>query len=600
MPNYAQWSQGSASWAGSLFSPQLDEITFARVFGDSSAIRTLQVSIDVFESTSLDILVSVDGGVTFSTLISTPSQGVQTANISLPIGEHSLVFKASDDTNETIAYSVIVSRFVILGTGQSNMVGWSLDSSFPSLVPSPSGYKAWLFGNDYVKKTMRAKWDSGVGQVDQVSLDEKEGDSWMIRFANLILAEYDEPAIFIPSARGGRLVSEFQKDNTSLVVDGLNLYASTIKRVNEIGGATINFYQQGENDAVDHTATPASAYKADLNQFANDIKADLGIDTLIIPLHTMTTGNHQGDGVTTGQVPIRQAQIDAASENENIFISPPTTGIDVSGGDGLHFLTDSELSAVAQIAKTGYESYLASAINQLPTANAGADQSVEAGATFTLDGSASIDTDGTIAEYRWTQTQGDTVTLDLTDPVRPVGVAPSTANAQTLAFSLVTVDDDGVESVADTVDIDVAAEVQNDVLSIIDKISFTFESDGMITAFPGRANRETFRLKPSDPTGLVLDEGWFDFEANDVKRVEISILETTGVKIISSDTDSITIEKGKLHARMGDMPIKSTTKEFEPTVSVFVGADDRGVVMTAPGLSGAPKVKYYATTARVI
>lgn len=239
-------------------------------------------------------------------------------------------------------------------------------------------------------------------------------------------------------------------------------------------------------------------------------------------------------------------------------------------------------------------------VNQPPTANAGADQSVAAGATFTLDGSASIDTDGTIAEYRWTQTQGDTVTLDLTDPVRPVGVAPSTANAQTLAFSLVTVDDDGVESVADTVDIDVAAEVQNDVLSIIDKISFTFESDGMITAFPGRANRETFRLKPSEPTGLILDEGWFDFEANDVKRVEISILETTGVKIISSDTDSITIEKGKLHARMGDMPIKSTTKEFEPTVSVFVGADERGVVMTAPGLSGAPKVKYYATTARVI
>ena len=88
-----------------------------------------------------------------------------------------------------------------------------------------------------------------------------------------------------------------------------------------------------------------------------------------------------------------------------------------------------------------------------------------------------------------------------------MGVAPSTANAQTLAFSLVTVDDDGVESVADTVDIDVAAEVQNDVLSIIDKISFTFESDGMITAFPGRANRETFRLKPSEPTGLILDEG---------------------------------------------------------------------------------------------
>ena len=51
---------------------------------------------------------------------------------------------------------------------------------------------------------------------------------------------------------------------------------------------------------------------------------------------------------------------------------------------------------------------------------------------------------------------------------------------------------------------------------------------------------------------------------------------------------------------MGDVPVKSTTKEFEPTISVFVGNDERGVVMTAPGLSGGPKVKYYATTARAV
>ena len=252
--------------------------------------------------------------------------------------------------------------------------------------------------------------------------------------------------------------------------------------------------------------------------------------------------------VTSTSFTIRGAQTPIETITVNGQVLDFTTG-SISGAEGSTGLT---------VTLNGFESE-AEAFNDFipPTANAGVDQSVEAGETFILDGSASTDTDGTIAEYRWTQTAGDIVTLDLTDPVRPVGVAPSTANAQTLTFSLITVDDDGVESVADTVDIDVAAEVQNDVLSIIDKISFTFESDGMITAFPGRANRETFRLKPSDPTGLILDEGWFDFEANDVKRVEISILETTGVKIISSDTDSITLEKGKLHARMGDMPIKN-------------------------------------------
>ena len=239
-------------------------------------------------------------------------------------------------------------------------------------------------------------------------------------------------------------------------------------------------------------------------------------------------------------------------------------------------------------------------VNQPPTANAGPDQSVAAATQFTLDGTGSQDIDGTIVEWRWTQTTGDTVTLDLEDPARPTATSPSKTTAQRLTFQLVTVDDEDAVSSPSLVNIDVAAVVQNDVLNIIDKISFTFESDGMITAFPGRANRETFRLKPSDPTGLVLEDGWFDFEANDVRRVEISMLETTGVKIISTDTDSITRERSKLHVRMGDMPIKSSTKEFEPTVSVFVGDDERGVVMTAPGLSGAPKVKYYSTTARAV
>ena len=239
-------------------------------------------------------------------------------------------------------------------------------------------------------------------------------------------------------------------------------------------------------------------------------------------------------------------------------------------------------------------------VNEPPTANAGSDLSVAAGVEFVLDGTGSQDTDGTIVEWRWTQTAGDPVTLDESEPSSPRAVSPSKTTAQTLTFRLVTVDDEGAVSSPALVDVNVAAVVQNDVLNIIDKISFTFESDGMITAFPGRANRETFRLKPSDPTGLVLEDGWFDFEANDVRRVEISMLETTGVKIISTDTDSITREKSKLHVRMGDMPIKSSTKEFEPTVSVFVGDDERGVVMTAPGLSGAPKVKYYSTTARAV
>lgn len=286
----------------------------------------------------------------------------------------------------------------------------------------------------------------------------------------------------------------------------------------------------------------------------------------------------------------------SSTTGENISFTSPTANSQQTVTLQLTVTDDGGLTDTATVTFT----VEAEVLNQPPTANAGPDQSVAAATQFTLDGTGSQDTDGTIVEWRWTQTAGDTVTLNLEDPARPTATSPSKTTAQRLTFQLVTVDDEGAASAPSLVNIDVSAVVQNDVLNIIDKISFTFESDGMITAFPGRANRETFRLKPSDPTGLVLDDGWFDFEENDVRRVEISMLETTGVKIISSDTDSITRERSKLHVRMGDMPIKSSTKEFEPTVSVFVGDDERGVVMTAPGLSGAPKVKYYSTTARAV
>jgi chitinase len=47
----------------------------------------------------------------------------------------------------------------------------------------------------------------------------------------------------------------------------------------------------------------------------------------------------------------------------------------------------------------------------LSTANAGPDPTVDESTTVTLDGSASTDSDGTIASYSWTQTGGPKVTL---------------------------------------------------------------------------------------------------------------------------------------------------------------------------------------------
>ncbi len=89
-----------------------------------------------------------------------------------------------------------------------------------------------------------------------------------------------------------------------------------------------------------------------------------------------------------------------------------------------------------------------------PIADAGDDQMVNEGtAAVTLDGSG-FDNDGTIESYAWTQTAGTTVTLSNTNVARPTFEAPQVGElGETLAFSLVVTDNDGVESAEDAVDI---------------------------------------------------------------------------------------------------------------------------------------------------
>lgn len=92
-------------------------------------------------------------------------------------------------------------------------------------------------------------------------------------------------------------------------------------------------------------------------------------------------------------------------------------------------------------------------VNAAPTANAGADQVVEAGASVSLAGSGS-DSDGTIASHAWTQTGGALVTLGGANSATASFVAPATAG--TLTFQL-TVTDNGGATHSDSVVVTVTA-----------------------------------------------------------------------------------------------------------------------------------------------
>ena len=94
--------------------------------------------------------------------------------------------------------------------------------------------------------------------------------------------------------------------------------------------------------------------------------------------------------------------------------------------------------------------------NVAPTANAGVNQTVLPGVVFTVDGSGSTDSDGTITTYTWTQTAGDTLALSGSGASR-TATAPYAMTEKVYTYGLVVTDDDGANSTQDTVTVTVPA-----------------------------------------------------------------------------------------------------------------------------------------------
>lgn len=86
--------------------------------------------------------------------------------------------------------------------------------------------------------------------------------------------------------------------------------------------------------------------------------------------------------------------------------------------------------------------------NLAPIASAGLDQSVDYGAEVTLDGSGSLDPDGSIDDYLWSQISGATVSL--TNANSSIATFTSPSSDQVLSFTLLVTDNEG-ETDIDTV-----------------------------------------------------------------------------------------------------------------------------------------------------
>jgi photosystem II stability/assembly factor-like uncharacterized protein len=89
----------------------------------------------------------------------------------------------------------------------------------------------------------------------------------------------------------------------------------------------------------------------------------------------------------------------------------------------------------------------ATAVNLVPTASAGPDQTVDESVAVMLDGSNSTDPDDGIASYLWTQIGGTSVTLSDAAAVQPTFTSPIVgAGGEALTFELTVTDNGGLQS----------------------------------------------------------------------------------------------------------------------------------------------------------
>jgi PKD repeat protein len=96
--------------------------------------------------------------------------------------------------------------------------------------------------------------------------------------------------------------------------------------------------------------------------------------------------------------------------------------------------------------------------NRPPVANAGADQiNRDPGTTISLSGAASLDPDGDLLTYQWTQTAGPAVTLTGATTATPSFLAPAMTTA-TFTFTL-TVTDNGSPAASSQDSVNVATRV---------------------------------------------------------------------------------------------------------------------------------------------
>jgi hypothetical protein len=135
------------------------------------------------------------------------------------------------------------------------------------------------------------------------------------------------------------------------------------------------------------------------------------------------------DGVNGTHTVTYTVQVPSNATEGTHTISANGSGIDPADGTSVADSDDLIISVQEQ--------------NEAPTADAGQDQTVDEGASVSLDASGSSDPDGSIETYSWSQTGGPTVSLSDDTTVQPTFTAPDVGSETTLTFEVAVSDGNG-------------------------------------------------------------------------------------------------------------------------------------------------------------
>ena len=226
------------------------------------------------------------------------------------------------------------------------------------------------------------------------------------------------------------------------------------------------------------TFTPTGAGSYIFTLTATDARGLQGADTIVITVNDSTLPPNNPPSANAGQdqtslVGVAVVLVGSGSDPDDEALTyswqqtdGPAVAVSGNDGDSIRSFTPTSvgsyiftLTVTDARGVSGADSVVITITNtpppnnQAPTANAGADQTVQIGTQVTLSGLASNDPDNNVLTYNWQQTGGLTVVLSANIAAQPTFVAPNQPTL--LTFQLIVTDNSGASSVADEVQVTV-------------------------------------------------------------------------------------------------------------------------------------------------